>query len=182
MAMTTRRQMQLTDPAKTEAGTGGESLQKTKLLTCSGQTMLLKALRMFFLLQLAVLGHGLRGTAAFRRTVSRQTSRLSSTLSSGDVFVLREREILVVEGRKCYRLELRPNAEIERNGEIALVFAEDESSLSVDSLQLSECRVITDITLTQRQIEDRVINPHSEHSEDVWLVLARQLPISLAPP
>jgi len=128
---------------------------------------------------LALFGHGLQGTA-YRYTSTR--SRLLSTLSSGDVFVLREREVLVVEGRKCYRLEVRPNAEIEHNGEIALVFAEDEF-LSVDSVQLSECRVITnDVTLTQRQIEDRIMNPHAEHSEDVFLVNARQLPASLAPP
>lgn len=137
-------------------------------------------LLLLLLLLLALFGHGLQGTLN-KYTSTRLT--LLSTLSSGDVFVLREREVLVVEGRKCYRLEVRPNAEIEHNGEIALVFAEDEFSLSVDSVQLSECRVIAnDVTLTQRQIEDRVINPHAEHSEDIFLVNARQLPASLAPP
>lgn len=105
--------------------------------------------------------------------------QLTGTLRSGDVVVWKERELLIVEGRKAYRLELRPNAEIdERNGEMALVCAEDDSSVSVESLDLMECRILQDdaVSLTQRQIEDRVINPHAEHSEDVWLVQVRELP------
>ena len=59
-----------------------------------------------------------------------------------------------------------------------ITFTQDESkeSLLVHPDQIQS--VIEDVYFSQRPIEDRILNPHGEHSEDVYLIRTSQLDLN----
>lgn len=70
------------------------------------------------------------------------------------------------------RLQLYPlccrEGDARQDSEIMLVEDEDKGEVIVEGNRVH--RVIPDYYFSQRPIEDRKLNPHGEHSEDVWLV------------
>lgn len=78
------------------------------------------------------------------------------------------------EGLRVFPLCVREGGESIDGGAL-LVQDEEQDWLSVPALAVLD--VLEDVLFSQLPIEDRVLNPHGEHSEDVWLVSASALAI-----
>jgi hypothetical protein len=74
----------------------------------------------------------------------------------------------ICEGPRVHPLCCRIGEEISDGTEIILVEDESQESQSITSNDI--IRVIEDAYFSQRPIEDRKLNPHGEHSEDVYLI------------
>jgi hypothetical protein len=70
----------------------------------------------------------------------------------------------------CIRLG---DDEILNDNEMILI--EDENYDSIEILMTDVVSIVDDVYFSQRPIEDRRLNPHGEHSEDVWLVKTHHL-------
>ena len=138
------------------------------------------------LVQLLVLLALLGNAGALTRpslAVARPTPRLS--LTTGDVVVFEEKLILLVEGKHLLPLVQRDGDDVASNGDVTFYHDEEADAakrLRLESIDKSRCRVLADVLLTQRQVADRTINPHSEDSEDVFLIPASSLPPGLVLP
>jgi len=96
------------------------------------------------------------------------------TQSSVVLLPSRSRYYFVV-GDRLLPLARREEEEIA-NGDV--VFYYDESG-EADIASIPESEVVVDVSddclVTQRQVSDRTINPHSEDSEDVFLIPSKLL-------
>ena len=97
------------------------------------------------------------------------------TQSSVVLLPSRSRYYFVV-GDRLLPLARREEEEIEANGDV--LFYYDESG-EADIASIPESEEVIDLSddclVTQRQVSDRTINPHSEDSEDVFLIPSKLL-------
>jgi hypothetical protein len=96
-------------------------------------------------------------------------SAAKPTISSGDIVVV-EDQVYLVDGNKLLALERRE--EEEYVGVSSYRYHDFTPPKKVEDLAVQECVVISsdDVSLTQRQVADRTINPHAEDSEDVFII------------
>ena len=83
----------------------------------------------------------------------------------------------IVDGIKLLGLELQEDEEYF--GVSSFRYHEAMPAKKVEDLPKDrECVVISsdEVSLTQRQVADRTINPHAEDSEDVFLIPSSLLP------
>ena len=57
--------------------------------------------------------------------------------------------------------------------EMVLIQDESQDSLLIASQDIVS--IVRDVYFSQRPIEDRILNPHGEHSEDVYLIKTNEL-------
>jgi hypothetical protein len=94
------------------------------------------------------------------------------------VILLRDKCWFAVRDR-LLPLARREEEDVEANGDVAFFYDEfGGGALPFESISEHEAAIdiSVDCLLTQRQISDRVINPHAEDSEDVFLIPSKLLP------
>lgn len=91
--------------------------------------------------------------------------------------------ILSVMENKIIRLCIREDEnEIEANGDIKFYYDESDDGSIVTPIDTLNFEEINDhVYISQRQISDRKINPHSEESEDVFFIKSTILPKRFLP-
>jgi hypothetical protein len=80
--------------------------------------------------------------------------------------------------KRVYPLCLRRDSEsvngAQKEGADTCLFVNDDcNSWSLHEINVTG--VVDEVTYTQRVVEDRISNPHGEHSEDVWLLSTQKL-------
>jgi hypothetical protein len=74
---------------------------------------------------------------------------------------------VVTEGKSIIPLGLRENFMADTPN-LELYYFEEIDTIPMNSVNL--VNVVEDAYYTQRIIENRILNPHGEHAEDIWMI------------